>query len=111
MEAFGATLEELSDADLFLHVVDAADPSWEGQIQAVDRILKELELDRTARILVFNKTDLIDAQQAAERLDRFPDSILVSAINKKSFRPLLTMMEKALFEDAREEVAEEESET
>lgn len=97
MEAFRATLEELEDADLFLHVVDAADPSWEGQVAAVEKILEKLELDRTRRVIVFNKTDLIDAQMAAERLDRFPDSVLVSALDRKSFQPLLAMMEEALF--------------
>jgi len=97
MEAFRATLEELEDADLFLHVVDAADPSWEGQVAAVEKILEKLELGPTRRVIVFNKTDLIDPQMAAERLDRFPDSVLVSALDRKSFRPLLEMMERALF--------------
>ena len=50
-----------------------------------------------------------NAVSARERLDRFPDSILASAINKKSFRPLLEMMERALFEDTEEDGEAEET--
>jgi len=58
VNAFRATLEELKAADLFLHVLDAANPQWPRQREAVDAILHELELDRTPHLLVFNKCDL-----------------------------------------------------
>jgi GTP-binding protein HflX len=55
--AFRATLEELNDADLLLHVLDASNPQWERQQRAVERILHELELDTAPRLAVFNKSD------------------------------------------------------
>ena len=56
--AFRATLEELDEADLLLHVVDAADPAREQQIAAVETILADLGLAETPRLLVMNKIDL-----------------------------------------------------
>jgi GTP-binding protein HflX len=100
MTAFRATMEELEDADLFLHVVDVADPSWEGQIQAVERILAELELGETPRVLVFNKSDRLTELEAQGRLSLHPDAVSIAAVNRHTLLPLLLAMEKALFEDA-----------
>ena len=58
VNAFRATLEELREADLLLHVLDASDPQWPRQRRAVEVILHELDLDRAPRLLVFNKCDL-----------------------------------------------------
>ena len=58
-QAFRATLEELREADLLLHLVDAADPDHEQQIAAVERILQDLGLGETPRLLVLNKIDLL----------------------------------------------------
>lgn len=55
--AFRATLEELREADLLVHVLDASNPDWPRQRQAVEAVLHELELDATPRIDVFNKID------------------------------------------------------
>ncbi len=55
--AFRATLEELREADLLLHVLDASNPQWVRQQRAVEAILDQLELDRAPRLLVFNKSD------------------------------------------------------
>ena len=60
MGAFKATLEELQDADLLLHVVDASNPRFEDQIAQVRAILAELELGDKQELLVFNKADLLD---------------------------------------------------
>jgi len=95
--AFKATLEELEDADLFLHVVDAADPSWEGQISAVEKILEEMEFENTPRIIVFNKTDVIGELELKARLNRHPGAIPISALERGTFRPLLEKMEQRLF--------------
>lgn len=59
MEAFQATLEELEEADLLLHVVDASNPEMHMHITAVERILERLELQNLPRILVLNKCDLL----------------------------------------------------
>ena len=57
VEAFKATLEELSFADLLLHVIDASNPEWREQAQVVDQLLLELGAEQTPRIEVFNKCD------------------------------------------------------
>ena len=91
--AFKATLEELEDADLLLHVVDISNPRFEEQIQAVERILQDLELDRIPRLRVFNKTDLLPAEEIAPLSRRF-DAIPVSARNRSTFDPLLIELER-----------------
>ncbi len=96
--AFQATLEELHHADLFIHLVDASDPSWEGQIHAVRSILEDMELTRTGSIIAFNKVDLISSLEVKMRLSRFPGSVAVSALSRETFRPLLAAMENMLFE-------------
>ena len=58
VEAFKATLEELSYADLLLHVIDASSPQWREQAAVVDQLIHELGADHTPRIEVFNKCDL-----------------------------------------------------
>lgn len=59
VNAFRATLEELREADLLIHVLDAANSDWPRQRLAVDAILHELELDRKPRLIVFNKIDRV----------------------------------------------------
>ena len=91
--AFKATLEELEDAHLLLHVVDLSNPRFEEQINAVDRILRDLDLDHVPRLLVFNKTDLTPQEEVAPVCRRF-EAIPVSAKNRKSFGPLLAELEE-----------------
>ncbi len=74
VNAFRATLEELREADLLLHVLDASNPQWRRQRQAVETILHELELDRTPRLSVFNKCDLAVPEASEE-----PGALYVSA--------------------------------
>lgn len=62
--AFRSTLEELHDAVLLIHVIDASNPDWRRQRVAVDVLLHELELDPTPQILVFNKSDVANAASA-----------------------------------------------
>jgi GTP-binding protein HflX len=91
--AFKATLEELEDADLLLHVVDLSNPRFEEQIAAVERILLDLELDRLPRLLVFNKIDLLPAVEVAALCRRF-DALPISARDRRSFEPLLEKLEQ-----------------
>ncbi len=78
--AFKATLEELNDATLLLHVADASNPRVFEQIQAVSAILAELQVERIPRLLVFNKRDLIDGG-AFEPIARYERGLLVSALD------------------------------
>jgi GTP-binding protein HflX len=60
LAAFRSTLEEIEGSRLLIHLIDAANPRWEQQIASVDRILAELNFDKIPRLLVFNKSDLVD---------------------------------------------------
>ncbi len=64
VNAFRATLEELDEADLLLHVVDASNPDWERQMRAVDVTLHDLQLDGKPRLVAFNKCDLVENDAA-----------------------------------------------
>jgi GTP-binding protein HflX len=68
VEAFRATLQEAADADLLLHVVDAASPLAAEQIEEVERVLVEIGADRIAQVLVFNKLDLLAEPQIPRAL-------------------------------------------
>jgi GTPase len=96
MEAFAATLEELHDADLLLHVVDAANPRMEEQIKTVDAILLQLDLKDIPVIIAFNKADLIPPEEAVS-LSRMRDGIPVSALDRETLRPLLARIEEFLW--------------
>lgn len=91
--AFKATLEELADAHLLLHVVDVSNPRFEEQIRSVDRILRDLELNDIPRLLVFNKTDLIPEEEILPYCRRF-DAVPVSALHRETFDELLREMEE-----------------
>ncbi len=66
--SFRSTLEEAREADLVIHVIDAAHPDWEDRKVVVDEVLRDLELDETPQILVFNKVDrLTHAEESAIR--------------------------------------------
>ncbi len=85
VEAFRSTLEEVAEADLLVHVVDAAAVDPEFQIDAVRTVLAELGADRVTELLAFNKADLLPAYDTGDgvrvkRLEaRHPGSVLVSA--------------------------------
>ena len=96
--AFRATFEEAADADLLLHVVDAADESKEEHMDTTEQILAELGLDEIPRVVVFNKADLV-APFAAKLLGKkFPGSVVVSAMERNSTRPLLERIAAELAE-------------
>ena len=99
--AFRATLEELEEADLLLHVVDAADPAREGHIRAVERILEELKLNEKQRLIVFNKCDKLTAEQVIELAAEREQSIAVSAKDVRTTKPLLVAMERVLWREDR----------
>ena len=80
VEAFKATLEEVNEADLLLHVIDASQPRVDEQIAAVEAVLRELGAQNKTVLAVFNKTDLEKGRNQAIRLaDRFRHSAVISA--------------------------------
>ncbi|MEP6792259.1 MAG: GTPase HflX, partial [Ramlibacter sp.] len=72
IDAFQATLQEAVDADLLLHVVDAASPGWQEQIAEVQRVLQEIGAAEVPQMLVFNKIDALpEGQQPRQAVDSF----------------------------------------
>ncbi len=103
--AFRATLEELEDASLLLHVVDAADPAHPQQIEAVENILHSLELSSTPRLLVWNKADKLPPEAIDELLAEH-GGVAISAARREGLQPLLEKAERTLFaETASEELS------
>ncbi len=100
MEAFEATLEELHDADLLLHVVDGASPRMEEHIRAVEKILLGLGLARVPTILVLNKSDLMN-QGAAETLASKLGAVAVSALSPSSLTALMERIEAHIWPEDR----------
>ncbi|MFH1479924.1 MAG: GTPase HflX [Pseudomonadota bacterium] len=96
MEAFAATLEELQDADLLLHVVDTSSPRMEDQVETVEDILEKLRLNKIPALLVLNKCDLIHPQEA-ETLSKKMGGIPISAITPQSFSDLLAQIERFIW--------------
>jgi len=90
--AFRATLDEMRDADMILHIVDISNPRFEQQIAAVDTILSEIGLDEIPRLMVFNKVDLVNPLWAKAIASRFR-GIVCSALDKDSFGSLLKEIE------------------
>ena len=68
IDAFQATLQEAVDADLLLHVVDAANPNFPEQIAEVQRVLAEIGAEHIPQILVFNKLDALDPERRPARV-------------------------------------------
>jgi GTP-binding protein HflX len=95
-EAFRATLEELEDADLLLHLVDISNPRFEQQIRSVEKILSDLKLSGKPELLVFNKADLVEKDEAAPLSTRFK-AIPVSALKPETLGELLTALKHKLW--------------
>lgn len=89
--AFRATLEEISDSDLLIHVIDASNPRLQQQTESVERILNDLDLSHISRMIVFNKADLIDEETIAALLRQASneDAVAVSALQSKTLTPML----------------------
>ena len=108
VNAFRATLEELGDADLLLHVVDAADPRLDDQVKAVEVILKDLELHEKKRLLVFNKLDRLPRGEA-ERIAHQRGGAAVSAATREGLEELLHRCDRLLWHDGKVPFADVEA--
>ena len=96
MEAFAATLEELHDATLLLHVADISSPRMEEQIEAVNAILNRLRLNSVPRLLVLNKSDLLKPQDAAA-LATLWNGISISALDSATLGVLFEQVERVIW--------------
>jgi GTPase len=96
LAAFRATLEEIADSDLLVHLVDMSHPRHEAQIKAVLSILQDLGDSDIPRLLVFNKADLCDPEQRSEILSAHPESIAVAAARREGVEDLLKAIDGRL---------------
>ncbi|MCB8935775.1 MAG: GTPase HflX [Candidatus Promineofilum sp.] len=95
--AFRATLEEIGDADILLHVVDVTHPNAAEQIEAVEDTLAELEVDHLPLVIALNKADqLIDREATVRDLDLSASAALVSAKTGQGIDELLILIEAAM---------------
>jgi len=92
-EAFMATLEELSQADVLVHVADASHPELEEQVRAVEKILDALDLEEKPLVLGLNKWDRLSPDQSELVLNIFPEGIPISALDKSTLEPLVDILE------------------
>lgn len=79
VNAFRATLEEVTEADFLLHIVDLSNPSWPQHIEAVELILSQMPVVCGPTQLIFNKVDLVTPQELSLALEAYPQAVFVSA--------------------------------
>ncbi len=93
LEAFKATLEELEEADLLIHVVDLSNPRFMEQMATVDDILASLNLQDKPVLKVFNKADRVNPNLAAVHC-RIHHGVALSAIDPATLPPLIARLEE-----------------
>jgi GTP-binding protein HflX len=96
VEAFRSTLDDIKDADLLLHMVDASDGDPEGQIAAVHEVIEEVGAQHVPELIVFNKIDRTDPIELG-RLERlYPGSPMISALTGQGVEDLLAILAQRL---------------
>ncbi len=96
VEAFRSTLEEVTLAELIVHVADASSPELADQIDSVRRVLEEIGAGSIPEVLVLNKIDLLSGSERARVARRFPGSVPVSAYTGEGIEGLLEVLEETL---------------
>jgi GTP-binding protein HflX len=112
--AFRATLEQVTEADLVVHVIDAASPDRDAHIEAVERVLDEMGAAGVAKMEVFNKCDLVEPAEAERlKLGRRPSagSLCISALKGKGRREIIDAIAERLELDTRRVTFEFDSES
>ena len=89
LKAFESTLEELFEADLLLHVIDISNPAWKEQVEVVEKLLRELELDRIPCLRVYNKIDQVTEDVCLH----VKDGVCISAVDGSTLGELLRVMQ------------------
>ncbi|WP_343277572.1 GTPase HflX [Kamptonema sp. UHCC 0994] len=79
IDAFRATLEEVTDADALLHLVDLSHPAWQSQIRSVMTILTEMPVTPGPALVAFNKIDRVDGDVLRQAQEEFPQAVFISA--------------------------------
>ncbi|MGV3719525.1 MAG: GTPase HflX, partial [Actinomycetota bacterium] len=107
--AFRATLEETTEADILLHVVDASSPEMQEQMEAVMDVLTDLHIQDKPIVTVLNKIDLVkDTFPLREMVANVPDTVYVSALTGDGLKQLLLTVERVLAHSERRKRQEAE---
>ena len=97
IESFKATLEEVSEADLLIHIVDLSHPRVDEQMDAVGAVIKELDAFGKQTLIVFNKIDNLESRELAGiYVKRFPGSVAISARTGEGVDKLVHALQEAL---------------
>lgn len=96
VEAFRSTLEEITDADLVLHLLDGSDESPVSQLNAVREVLAELGLTEVKELVVINKVDVADVQTITEMKRLVPDAFFISAKTGTGLAQLIELIDEKL---------------
>jgi len=97
IESFKATLEEVSEADLLIHIVDLSHPRVDDQMEAVDGVIKELDAFGKQTLIVFNKIDKLQNRELAETyVKRFPGSVAISARTGEGLNQLVQALQDTM---------------
>jgi GTP-binding protein HflX len=88
MQSFKATLEELYEADLLIHVIDISNPRFIDQMQVVEKILQDLDLHNIPCLRVFNKVDRAEREFVRSQLEHYK-GVSLSALDSKTFEPFM----------------------
>jgi GTP-binding protein HflX len=97
IESFKATLEEVSEADLLIHIVDLSHARVDEQMEAVDAVIKELDAFGKQTLIIFNKIDNLPDRELAETyVKRFPGSVAISARTGEGVSNLVRALQDAL---------------
>jgi GTP-binding protein HflX len=88
VDAFRATLEEVTEADALLHVVDLSHPAWHSQIRSVVKILADMPITPGPALVVFNKVDQVESDRLVEAQTEFPQAAFISAQDKLGLETL-----------------------
>jgi len=95
--SFRSTLEETVQADLLVHVIDISHENFEDHIKTTHDLLKEMDLDKKPRLLVFNKIDALDERDLLQEIKiHTPEAIFVSALKGLGLSELLNRMDQSL---------------
>jgi GTP-binding protein HflX len=97
MVAFRPTFDELKESDLLIHLVDINNPCFNDHIEAVNKILYELDLDHIPRLLVFNKEDRLNQEEVEAICEKY-DGVSISALRPESLDKFFLALEKKLWE-------------
>ncbi len=95
LKAFMATLEELKEADLLIHVVDISNPAYHDQMNVVEQFLRDLDLENIPCLKLYNKVDLLKEGTLTEKV-RKEGGLLVSALQPETLKPFLLQAERLI---------------